>query len=787
MDYSRSVQVDPLTKEVVAMIYRQKILLFCLVFTFTGFGAVWGADMEIPFPKALDDASIKVNNLNNILDGALIIGNGDINALVYSDSQSVIMNLTKNDVWDARLETLNDPPIPTLDLIKQLGVSETAFPLEDNNSDYVLPEGQTWEGSDSYHTNAYPCPRQCARIIIGKSEQTIDVRCEVDLRRAVARILGTKSGSHQINVRALADRKAFLIETSEIISLVPIESKGLPNVKTGTKNEVVWLKQRIPGDLDWPGMEYAVAVASKGNRRIVAIVSSLESKDVVRDAVELAKETLETEPDILIENHESEWNRFWSRSGIDVNDQLLQPTWYRSLYFLRCVSKPGVQSVGLFAGLVNDTPAWHGDYHTNYNLQQTYWAAYHANHQEIAEPYDRLMFEYLPRAKWLSNKVFSMDGAYYPHVLYAYEPSDPAACKSRNGRQYIHHTWGMTIGVNGFSIQPLWWRYKYDPDRERLKNMVYPVVRAVAIFYAEFIEQCEGDETIRLGPSVSPEHWGWTKHLNRNYNCTFDIAMIRYTLNAAIEAAQILKRDQVLVQRFQKSLQRLPDYPLHGDEQPIVVDVEGAPPIEYNIPVPITPVFPGDVVTWWSPEEEKQLFMHTIERLRWNGNNATFMLAISRARFSMPGAQEWLCSEIKARTRSNATISLNSLLPHKRFNDFGHYTEQFGVGMAVSELLLQSVGDIIRIFPALSPGSRARFVNLRAQGGFLVTAEGSSDAVELLQIRSLNGSKLHLLSPWRKIEARTDDNPSYQTIKTDPRGVVSIPTKAGETWFLRGF
>ena len=57
----------------------------------------------------------------NPLNGSLIVGNGDINALVYSNNNSVVMNLTKNDVWDARLETLNDPPIPTIDLIKQLG------------------------------------------------------------------------------------------------------------------------------------------------------------------------------------------------------------------------------------------------------------------------------------------------------------------------------------------------------------------------------------------------------------------------------------------------------------------------------------------------------------------------------------------------------------------------------------------------------------------------------------------------------------------------------------------
>ena len=764
---------------------QKNIFTYWLIYIISSMGNISGNDNTIPYPKALADAAIKVDNINDILNGALIIGNGDINALIYSDSNSIVMNLTKNDIWDARVETLNDPPIPTLDLIKQLGTSDTAFPLRNNNSAYVLPEGETWEGKDSYHSGAYPCPRQCARIYISMKDEITNLDGEVDLMRGVVKIKETEATVYPVKIRALSNKNVFLIETSKQVLLEPIISEDIPETVTGKTNKVQWLKQSIPGDLDWPGMEFAVAVSSFENRKAVAIVSSIESDNVLSEAIKLVEEIIEAELELLIEDHETEWKKFWSKSGIKMDNHFLQSTWYRSLYFLRCFSKPGVQAVGLYAGLINDTPFWHGDYHTNYNIQQTFWSAYPSNHNEIAEPYDRLMFEYLPRAKWLSKKVFSMAGAYYPHVLYAYEPADPAESKSRNNRQYIHHTWGMTIGVNGFSIQPLWWRYKYDPDPERLKNIVYPVVREAAIFYAEFIEQCEGEKTIRLGPSVSPEHWGWTKNLDRNYNSTFDIAYIRYTLNAAIEAARILRQDDSLVQRFQKALQRLPDYPLYGNEQPIVVDVEGAPPIEYNIPAPTAPVFPGDVVSWWSSEEEKQLFKRTIEELKWNGNNATFMLAIARARLSMPGSQEWLEAEIKTRTRPNTTISLNALIPPKRFNDFGHYSEQFGVGMAISELLVQSVGDIIRIFPALSTGISASCNDLRTQGGFLVSAEGSVAEVEKLQIKSLYGGELRLLSPWQKIEACGTDDQNYISLEPDKNGVVTIQTKVGETWIFR--
>ena len=764
---------------------QKKHFIYWLMFIVYSFGNISGNDNKIPYPKALADAAIKVDNLNDILNGSLIVGNGDINALIYSDSNSIVMNLTKNDVWDARVETFRDPPIPTLDLIKQLGTSDTAFPLKNNNSAYVLPEGETWEEKDSYQSEAYPCPRQCARIYISTEKELANYEGEVDLTRAVAKIKETEATVNPVKIRALSNHNAFLIETTEQVLLESIISEDIPEAIAGETNKIKWIKQSIPGDLDWPGMEFAVAVASIENRKVVAIVSSLESGDVVNDAIKLAEEIVEAELTLLIKNHESEWENFWSKSGIEMDDQFLQATWYSSLYFLRCFSKAGVQSVGLYAGLINDTPFWHGDYHTNYNIQQTYWSAYQSNHPELAEPYDRLMFEYLPRAKWLSKKVFSMAGAYYPHVMYAYEPADPASCKSRNGRQYIHHTWGMTIGVNGFSVQPLWWRYKYDPDIERLKNIVYPVVREVAVFYAEFIEQCKGEETIHLGPSISPEHWGWTKNLDRNYNGTFDIAYIRFTLNAAIEAAQILDQDESLIRRFQKALQRLPDYPLYGKEETIVVDVEGAPPIEYNIPVPSTPVFPGDVVSWWSSEKEKQLFKRTIEGLKWNGNNATFMLAIARARLSMLGSQEWLETEIKARTRPNGIISLNTLIPPKRFNDFGHYTEQFGVGMAISELLLQSVDDIIRVFPATSSEAQISFADLRAQGGFLVSADGLAAEVEMLKVKSLYGGELRLLSPWQKIEARNINDQNYISLKTDQKGVVTIQTKAGETWLFR--
>ena len=157
-------------------------------------------------PQRCGDATIAVDSLHKLLDASLIIGNGDINAIVYSEDGSVVMNLTKNDVWDARLLTHNDPPIPTLKLIKKLGKSG-AFPMKNNNSGYVLPPGVTWDKKDSYHRDAFPCPRQCARIVLSSADSAV-LAGELDLGRAAATVSHNKI--RVADIRALWERKRFL-------------------------------------------------------------------------------------------------------------------------------------------------------------------------------------------------------------------------------------------------------------------------------------------------------------------------------------------------------------------------------------------------------------------------------------------------------------------------------------------------------------------------------------------------------------------------------------------------
>jgi len=757
----------------------------CVIVTLVLTACLHGS--EIPLPAALDRATISYEGLQRIEHDALIIGNGDVAGLIYEKDGGVALKVSKNDVWDARLDAHLDPPLPRFERVKELGKTGKKFPKTGKRV-LILEEGVTHTGTSSY-SSPYPCPRPCAIVQLADSERSggagradpaakQPVRAKLDLRRAIATVEHVGPAGLAVEFRALANRNVFLIRTKMPARLILPSTKTMKGATTemGSSGEVDWFVQTIPGDVDWPGMSFAVAMKAQGEYCAVSVVSSMEAKDPRSAAVQLLAGTIESKASRWIDEHEAVWSRYWSASGVDIDDPLFCKIWYQQLYFLRCAVKPGVLSPGLFIGAATDPPTWHGDYHLNANLQGVYWPTLVTNHLEMMEPYHRFLLEYLPRAKWLAKEVFDMEGAFYPLVAFAYEPSDPEKCKAPNGRQCFIHDWGFTIGITSFVVQPIWWEYQYSRDRRVLKK-VYPVIREVAVFQSEFMDRCPDGEggAVLLGPSVSPEHRGWTPGLKQNYNGTFDIALFRLVFEAAIESATTLGRDAALVRRWKRSMRRLPPYPTDGGDEPVVLDMKDARPVTFNLAPQMTPVFPANLVTWTSPEEVKR-FTRTLEKMKWTGFIGWSWYGQYRVRLNMPGTFEWLHRVIDPRYRPNGTFRCTP--EEHRFNNVGYAVESAQVAMVISELLLQSVGDIIRVFPVWPKDRDAAFCRLRAQGGFIVSARQTNGRVTQLDITSTVGGRLRLLSPWPTIVAHYHDGTSRR-LTPDALGVVEISTTPG--------
>ena len=88
------------------------------------------------------------------------------------------------------------------------------------------------------------------------------------------------------------------------------------------------------------------------------------------------------------------------------------------------------------------------------------------------------------------------------------------------------------------------------------------------------------------------------------------------------------------------------------------------------------------------------------------------------------------------------------------------------------------VDNKIRLFPCWPADKDAAFTRLRAQGGFLVSAEFKQGKVVSATIESLAGKELQLLSPWPTIYV----NGSKQQI--GPKGLVKLDSRPGEVFHI---
>jgi hypothetical protein len=129
----------------------------------------------------------------------------------------------------------------------------------------------------------------------------------------------------------------------------------------------------------------------------------------------------------------------------------------------------------------------------------------------------------------------------------------------------------------------------------------------------------------------------------------------------------------------------------------------------------------------------------------------------------------------------------NGLIWAMSVADYGHagaWTETLGMCAPLQEMMLQSFGGVIRLFPCWPNRVGASFRTFRAEGAFLVSATWKDGSVREAEIRSERGGTCRLYSPWpeglRVEAARGGEVPA----SLDEGGIFTFATVAGETYRL---
>ncbi|MBC8233416.1 hypothetical protein H8E77_28035 [bacterium] len=362
-----------------------------------------------------------------------------------------------------------------------------------------------------------------------------------------------------------------------------------------------------------------------------------------------------------------------------------------------------------------DSAIWHADFHLNEIRAEPMLTL--GQFEELL-PYCDMIYTLLGQAQENARQVYNLPGAMYPLVHF------PLRC---HGIAHTNLTWEQDIGLDGLVSKPLWLYYRYTGDETFLRNLAYPVLSECARFYLAYLTE-EQDGYLHVVPTVSPEHWGLTPGFERNRDCTSALTLIRYVLRASAKAAQILGKDSFEADSWKVAAARLAPYPTYmTDAGPVWVDVAGAPPIEYNIPVPLTPVFWGDDVGLDSSAE-----------------------LLARAKRTMAHIKVW--EPHRGYLESCVQPRLGLWRP--------------GARLGPENLLLSY--QSIRIFPAVPPEGEIVMENFAAEGGFRVSAVRKVDGeIRQVCIMSLLGGICQVANPWPGRVVVVTETSGREMLRTD--------------------
>jgi len=532
----------------------------------------------------------------------------------------------------------------------------------------------------------------------------------------------------------------------------------------------------------------------------------------------------------IFRRHRKYWKDFWSKSFINLSEDYLENLWYIDLYQLGSSSlgKYPPHFIGSLWSWNRDVKPWTHYYHWN---QQFYtWPLHASGHPELMLPYARWRLEGLPLAKQHAKRHFKCRGAVYDDI------------SNRKGCQCFGD-WNLTPGAQ-MSLD-LWRHYEYTLDAHFLEKYAYPIMRETVRFYLDYLKK--GKDGRYHVPKASPyeselvckDTTNDLAHIRRLFPAFSKAAgILSRDMKLRKKAMEVLEcLAEYVYTTLPKNAHTWCDVPTGTKIGSCGIDLRTGKPAHFWTKGPhgecgyhvanaqLAAVYPTGLVGLdQKGTEEFKVLSDTLCCFNPEGNHGHTIMLIALARMGLgdllgKALKKWpktyqlfsqglFCyfkrnyseEEIKRGlgnrshhtdlTLTNRVRALDTSpteyvdLPRR---PFAHMALEAGslLQAAINEMLLQSHGGTIRVFPAMPRGWEGKFT-LHATGGFVVTSEMANGRVKYIAVRSTLGGACSVINPWgKKKKARVMDYSANRELSApSPERQISFDTKRGSVYVI---
>jgi alpha-L-fucosidase 2 len=446
-------------------------------------------------------------------------------------------------------------------------------------------------------------------------------------------------------------------------------------------------------------------------------------------------------------------------------------------YFYGAASRPGAPPIPLQGVWTRDDgnlPPWKGDFHHDLNTQMTYLPYHAAGLVDSGRSFIDYNWDLLPTYRKFAQVFYGVEGAAMPGV--ATLAGKPTAGWSQYALSPTNALW---VGHSFY----LHWRYTMD--RKFLETRAYPWLSEIATGIVNLLEEDNGKLYLPL--SSSPEIHNNSLRAWLTPNSNYDLSLMHWTFEALAEmAAELGKTEDA--NRWRQIRGKLDDL-LVGDDS-VLMFAKGEPfNVSHRHHSHTMAIHPLGTLDTEGTDRDRAIIDATLDRMHEKGTQAWTGYSFS-----------WF-SGVLARA-GRAEQALHYLVDYERAfilrNGFHVNGDQIGAGLshfryrpftlegnflamdAVHEMLLQSWGGRLRVFPAVSETwADVSFENLRAQGGFQVSAQRKAGKTVHVSITATVDGPLRLKNPFGddKFQANLPHDASNDELR--------CTLKAGQTMELR--
>lgn len=686
-------------------------------------------DIDGPAPLRLDAPITR-------FDEAIPLGNGILGGLLWGEENIIKLSLDRGDLWDLRkpeMLTRADWNYKTLQKLVAAGDQSKIVEMFDA----------------PYDTIPYPTKLPAGRIEFTFPTGSRSRMFELDLARAQAR---ADLGNCYIEGFFHADRPVAMLRARgarpDITMIAPaaVQKLGYPAAETGERGGVRYYLQKTTGSFS-----YCAAVGEKRDLDTtiyaVSIATNAGGADPVESALQQIHDALDAGYERYQKSHESWWERFWKTSRLRVPNVSIQKHYDIVKYYYGAASRapyPPMPLQGLWTADDGGLPPWKGDYHNDLNTQMTYLACHEAGLVDCGLSFINFNWNLLPRYQQFAKEFYQVPGAVVPGVM-----SLDGAPLGGWGQYSLSPTQGAWI-AHSFYLH-----WKFTNNHRFLAERAYPFCEQIGIALEALLSP-GADGKLALPLSTSPEIFDNSLKAWLAPNSNYDLALLKFIFSALGEMADALDR-RTEAARWRGALDRLGDFTINSGSKSLAISRGVSFDESHRHFSHSLAIYPLGLLMIDGPfEQNARATVDEIERrgtAAWCGYSFSWMACLAarlrdaeRALHYLNDFERAFISRNGFHLNGDQTKSGLSNFTYRPFTLEGNFLAM----QAVHEMVLQSAGSVIRIFPAMpSAWKEGAFRELRAEGGFVVSADYKNGAPARVSIRCATGNaKCYLKDPF---------------------------------------